>query len=68
MLDYLTGDLKAAVVNLQTGKFTSFFESNVQADLGTGTTKNPRYVMVTGRAAMRRGGLGQLGSLGGLRG
>ena len=62
MLDYLTGDLKAAVVNLQTGKFMSFYESNVLTDLGTGGTKNPRYVMVTGHAAMRRGGLGQLGS------
>jgi hypothetical protein len=62
LLDYLTGDLKAAVINLQTGKFMSLYEWNVGQDLGAGSTKNPRYLMVTGLASMRRGGLGQLGS------
>jgi hypothetical protein len=62
ILDYLTGELKAAVLNLQTGKFMSFFERNITKDLATGTGKNPRYLMVTGMADMRKGGQGQLGS------
>jgi hypothetical protein len=47
---------------LQTGKFMSFFEYNVTKDLGVGAGKNPRYLMVTGMADMRKGGQGQLGS------
>ena len=62
ILDYLTGELKAAALNLQTGKFMSFFERNITKDLSAGTGKNPRYLMVTGMADMRKGGQGQLGS------
>ncbi|HEY1784130.1 MAG TPA: hypothetical protein VGG30_01230 [Pirellulales bacterium] len=62
ILDYLTGELKAAVLNVQTGKFMSFFEHNITKDFPAGATKNPRYLMVTGLADMRSGGQGQFGN------
>ncbi|HTU25924.1 MAG TPA: hypothetical protein VMF30_11035, partial [Pirellulales bacterium] len=63
ILDYLTGELKAAALNLQTGKFMSFFERNITKDFSEGGSgKNPRYLMVTGMADMRKGGQGQFGS------
>ncbi len=58
-LDFLTGDLKAAALSLQTGKFNSFYEYNVLRDLEVDATKNPRYLMVTGGVNLRRQG-GQL--------
>ncbi len=61
VLDYLTGDLKAAVINLQTGQFMTAYEYNVAKDLGGPNGKSPRYAMVTGVADLRRGGLGQMG-------
>jgi hypothetical protein len=54
-LDFLTGDLRAAVMSFQTGKFNSFFTYNVAADLSMPGAKNPRYLMVTGIADFRRG-------------
>ncbi len=62
ILDYLTGELKAAVLNLQSGKFMSFFEYNITKDFPAGAGKNPRYVMVTGLADLRKGGATQMGS------
>jgi len=59
-LDFLTGDLRAAVVSRRTGAFSSFFEYNVQGDFSD--TKNPKYLMVTGVADLPRGrGNSQLG-------
>ncbi len=58
-LDFLTGDLKAAALSLQTGKFNSFYEYNVLKDLDVDSSKNPRYLMVTGEVNLRRQG-GQL--------
>lgn len=54
-LDFLTGDLRAAVLSFQTGKFLSFFTYNVSSDLMQPGTKNPRYLLVTGIADFRRG-------------
>jgi hypothetical protein len=54
MLDTLTGDLRAAVISLQTGKFNSAFTYKVDKDLLTPGAKNPRYLMVTGVANVRR--------------
>jgi hypothetical protein len=54
-LDFLTGDLRAAVLSFQTGKFLSFFTYNVSADLSEPGSKSPRYLMVTGLADFRRG-------------
>ena len=61
ILDYLTGELKAAVLNLQTGKFMSFFEHNITKELPVGTGKNPHYLMVTGMCDMAQGGTGPVG-------
>jgi hypothetical protein len=61
VLDTVTGNLKAAVLNLQTGKFMSFFEHDVKNDLAV-SVKNPKYLMVTGAADLRRGLAGQIGS------
>lgn len=62
-LDYLTGDLKGAALNPNTGKFTAFFGANVANSLGVDITKNPRYLLVSGIANFRRGnGNGQLGN------
>jgi hypothetical protein len=55
-LDYLTGDLRAAVINPKTGKFTAFFTHNIAADFVA--VKNPRYLMVTGLTQMPRGRAG----------
>jgi hypothetical protein len=54
-LDFLTGELRAAVLSFQTGKFLSFYNYNVSADLSQPGSKNPRYLLVTGIADFRRG-------------
>ena len=60
-LDFLTGDLRAAVVSRRTAEFTALFERNIQGDFG-GFSKNPKYLMVTGVADLPRGsGRNQLG-------
>lgn len=53
-LDFLTGDLRAAVVSRRTGEFVAFFEKNILADFGT-VGKNPKFLMVTGLANIPRG-------------
>lgn len=53
-LDFLTGDMRAAVINPKTGKFNAYFTRNIASDFGA-ITKNPRYLMVTGFADMPRG-------------
>jgi hypothetical protein len=56
LLDFLTGDLRGAALNRQTGKFTAFFAENVVDELGVDPSKHPSYLMVTGMANLRRGG------------
>lgn len=53
-LDFLTGDLRAAVVSRRTGEFVAFFEKNLQADFQQ-MGKNPKFLMVTGVADLPRG-------------
>jgi hypothetical protein len=53
-LDFLTGDMRAAVINPKTGKFNSFFTRNIAQDFG-GAGRNTGYLMVTGTANMPRG-------------
>jgi hypothetical protein len=53
-LDCLTGDLRAAVLNPYTWKFYSQFQTNVIEDLGVDESKNPRYLLVTGNAILKR--------------
>lgn len=54
-LDFLTGDLKAAVLYPRLGKLNAFFTGNVVADFGGLQTKNPKYLLVTGQAQIPRG-------------
>jgi hypothetical protein len=61
-LDFLTGDLRAAVVSRRNAEFTGFFEYNVLGDFAA-ITGQPRFLMVTGLAELPRGrGAAQLGS------
>lgn len=53
-LDFLTGELRAAVISRRTGEFDSMYSYNVQQDFGT-KIKNPKYLMVTGIADLPRG-------------
>ena len=53
-LDFLTGDMRAAVINPKTGKFNSFFTRNIASDFG-GAGRNSGYLMVTGSVNMPRG-------------
>ena len=55
LLDFLTGDLKCAVLSHQTGKFNSLFETNVAKDLEVVSGKNPKFLMVTGVTDLSRG-------------
>ncbi|MBN1394115.1 MAG: hypothetical protein JW959_03740 [Pirellulales bacterium] len=55
-LDFLTGDLRAVTLGKQPGTWTGFFNANVAADLGVDPQKNPKYLMVTGFAYLRRAG------------
>ena len=55
VLDSLTGDLRAAVLSIQSGKFNSFYQYNILNDLGVDASRNPQYLMVTGVADIRRG-------------
>jgi hypothetical protein len=55
-LDFLTGDLTAFVMGKQAGGFCGYFSFNVANHLGIDPVKNPRYMMVTGVASLRRGG------------
>jgi hypothetical protein len=53
-LDFLTGELAAAVIDQKTGKFNSLFKRNIAADF-EGVGRNARYLIVTGTANMPRG-------------
>ena len=53
-LDFLTGDLRAAVVSRRTGDFVAFFEKNILEDFEV-IPKNPKFLMVTGMASIPRG-------------
>ena len=54
-LDFLTGNLRAVVLN-KLGVFNAFFDYNVLKDLGVTPAKNPRFLMVTGVANLQRAG------------
>jgi hypothetical protein len=55
-LDFLTGDLRALVLGKQPRMWTGFFQANVCADLNIDPQKNPKFMMVTGMAYLRRSG------------
>ncbi len=54
VLDYVTGDLKAAVLNIQTRRFNTLYEYNVTQDLPAPNTKNPHYRIVSGEINIRQ--------------
>lgn len=54
-LDTLTGDLKGAVINLANGQFATFYQSNILKDFQSDGSKPPKFLMVTGLAALRHG-------------
>jgi hypothetical protein len=55
-LDFATGDLTAAVVSKQTGRFNAYYTHNVLADLHINPGKAPRFLLTTGSADLRRTG------------
>ena len=55
-LDFLTGDLSAAVVSKQNGHFNAFYTHNVVADLGINPARPPRFLLTTGTVDLRRTG------------
>lgn len=62
-LDYLTGDLRAVVLNQRTARFSGFFDYNIQNDFNLTGSKNPKFLMVTGVVDVPRGrGPTQIGS------
>ena len=54
-LDYVTGQLKCAVINPKTGKFNAAFARDVASDFGGASQGEAKYLMVTGLADMARG-------------
>ena len=52
-LDFLTGDLKAAVISPVTRRFTMLYEANILGDLGVDVSKGPQYLIVTGEISVR---------------
>lgn len=55
-LDFLTGDLTAAVLGRRPGVFGAVYRYNVLQDLQVDPTKNPKFLMVTGLADIPRTG------------
>ena len=53
-LDYLTGDLRGAIINRRNGQFTGYFRYNVLQDFEAAADP-PRFLMVTGMADLPRG-------------
>jgi hypothetical protein len=53
MLDFLSGDMRAGILNPETHTFTATYFRNIVADLKVEIGKTPRYLMVTGGAYMR---------------
>jgi hypothetical protein len=61
-LDFLTGDLGAAVLNPQTKTFTATYKRNILQDLKVQAGNNPKFMMVTGQADLRTQGQLQFGA------
>jgi hypothetical protein len=52
-LDFLTGTLKATVINTRQAGFAAYFEYKISQDFGAG--RSPKYLLVTGEANIPRG-------------
>lgn len=59
MLDFETGDLSGGVLSPGTGQFAAAYKHNVLKDLGfkAGQAKNPKFLLVSGVAELRRGNM-----------
>lgn len=58
VLDFLTGSLKGAVLNLQVGKFSSFYVRDLAKDFKIDPQEEPHYAFVAGNAQISgRGGV-----------
>ena len=53
-LDFLTGELRAGVINPKSGKFNAVYTRNIATDFGA-VGVSARYLLVTGFADMPRG-------------
>lgn len=53
-LDFLTGKLKATVINRRDAGFAAYFQYDITQDFQT-VGRNPKYLMVTGLANIPRG-------------
>lgn len=62
-LDFMTGELKAVVINERGGGFAAMYRRNIMQDFGPQTVANAKYLMVTGRAnnLQRVGAKGRIG-------
>lgn len=60
-LDFLTGQLTAAVLNPQTHQFSLAYSRNVMSDLKVEQGKSPKYLMITGESELRGSGQAQMG-------
>lgn len=58
-LDFLTGDLKATVLNRRARGFNAYYRYNITNDFAA-AGKNPKYLMVTGLARDLGGGGGNV--------
>ncbi|MBS0267008.1 MAG: hypothetical protein JSS02_34095 [Planctomycetes bacterium] len=52
IVDFLTGQLKGAVLNRQLGKFTSFYMRDLAGDFGVKGDDEPHYCIVSGYSQM----------------
>jgi hypothetical protein len=52
VLDFLTGQLKGAVLNRQTGIFTSFYFRDLASDFGVDPKNEPHYAISSGYAPL----------------
>jgi hypothetical protein len=55
ILDFLTGQLKGAVMNRQQMRFTSFYQRNLAADFDVKGDEDPHYCIVSGYSQMPSG-------------
>lgn len=61
-LDFLTGQLNAAVLNPQTRQFSLSYSRNIMSDLKVQQGQNPKYLMVTGDVELRGGAAAPMGA------
>lgn len=56
ILDFLTGQLRGAVLNRQQAKFTSFYLIDLTKEFGTSANAKPKYAVATGNGQLNNQG------------